>query len=433
MISFTIVNKNRPKATVIMIVSLFGKQYHKSIGVGLPPKYWNSSKHRARATAEFDGNPVNDAIDRWEEIGKKTVKYFSDAMLSPSKEEFAAKIAEFSSVTNSDDIQNSQYLADYLESVYIPRYQYVRGIDTVKIYRVVLNKLRAFEAYARYRVKFEHVNIDFYNRFQSWFFNQGFSRNYFGNIMKVIKQVYKEARDNDHLHDGTGTDHRDFVCPNDTADSIYLSPAELDRIHSLKIDETTVQDPEHPISGDWLDKRIKALTRARNLFLIGCYTGLRVSDFSRLSEAHIGKFITIKTHKTGTPVVIPIHPIVREIIDSGFDLSDSVSDQKLNAHIKSLCRMAGIDEEVLVNKNVGGRNTEVVLPKYQLVSSHTARRSFATNAYKAGVPTIAIMKITGHKLESTFLKYIRVSAEENAELLSNHPFFNQHSGYKESI
>ena len=95
--------------------------------------------------------------------------------------------------------------------------------------------------------------------------------------------------------------------------------------------------------------------------------------------------------------------------------------------------MAGIDEEVLVNKNVGGRNTEVVLPKYQLVSSHTARRSFATNAYKAGVPTIAIMKITGHKLESTFLKYIRVSAEENAELLSNHPFFNQHSGYKENI
>lgn len=423
MISFTIVNKNRPKATVIMIVSLFGKQYHKSIGVGLPPKYWNSSKHRARATAEFDGNPVNDAIDRWEEIGKKTVKYFSDAMLSPSKEEFAAKIAEFSSVTNSDDIQNSQYLADYLESVYIPRYQNVRGIDTLKIYRVVLNKLREFETLARYRVKFDHVNIDFYNRFKRWFFAQGFSRNYFGNIMKVIKQVYKEARDVDHLHDGTGTDHRDFTCPNDTADSVYLSPEELDRIRALKIDSSTVQDPKHPISGDWLTKRISALNRARNLFLIGCYTGLRVSDFSRLRDAHIGKFITIKTQKTGAPVVIPIHPVVREIIDSGFDLSDTVSDQKLNVHIKDLCRMAGIDEEVLVNKNVGGHNTEVVLPKYQLVSSHTARRSFATNAYKAGVPTIAIMKITGHRLESTFLKYIRVSAEENAEILSNHPFF----------
>lgn len=65
---------------------------------------------------------------------------------------------------------------------------------------------------------------------------------------------------------------------------------------------------------------------------------------------------------------------------------------------------------------------ELIVPKYKLISSHTARRSFATNAYKAGVPTIAIMKITGHTKESTFLKYIRVSAEENAELLSQHPF-----------
>ena len=423
MITFTIVNKHRPKATVIMLMSIFGKQYHKSIGVGLPPKYWSSTKHRAKVTAEFDGNIINAAIDRWEEIGRQAYRYFMDSRRVPTAEEFSAKIAELSAAGREEPTSGPQYLAEYLSDVYIPRYQNVRGIDTVKIYRVVLNKLREFEAFARYRVKFDHVNIDFYNRFKRWFFAQGFSRNYFGNIMKVIKQVYKEARDVDHLHDGTGTDHRDFTCPTDTADSVYLSPEELDRIRALKIDASTVQDPKHPISGDWLTKRITALNRARNLFLIGCYTGLRVSDFSRLRDAHIGKFITIKTQKTGTPVVIPIHPVVREIIDGGFDLSDTVSDQKLNVHIKELCRMAGIDEEVLVNKNVGGRNTEVVLPKYQLVSSHTARRSFATNAYKAGVPTIAIMKITGHRMESTFLKYIRVSSEENAEMLSNHPFF----------
>lgn len=80
---------------------------------------------------------------------------------------------------------------------------------------------------------------------------------------------------------------------------------------------------------------------------------------------------------------------------------------------------------MLVNKNEGGKNVEKTYPKYKLVSSHTARRSFATNAYKAGVPTIAIMKITGHTKESTFLKYIKVSAQENAEMLSNHPFFKE--------
>lgn len=161
------------------------------------------------------------------------------------------------------------------------------------------------------------------------------------------------------------------------------------------------------------------------MFLIGCYTGLRVSDFSRLSAAHIGRHITIKTHKTGIPVVIPIHPVVREIIESGFDLTNTISDQKFNEQIKELCRLAGITEDVLINKNEGGKNVEKIIPKYKLVSSHTARRSFATNAYKAGVPTIAIMKITGHTKESTFLKYIKVSAQENAEMLSRHPFFMQ--------
>lgn len=422
MVTFTITNKSRPKATVIMIVSLFGRQYRKSIGVGVPAKYWNASKHRAKVTADFDGNVANDAIDRWEEIGRRAYRYFSEEQRAPSQEEFLAKIDQLGAA-GREEAPAVEYISDYLERTYIPRYQSVRGEDTVKIYRVVLHKLREYEDFAGYRVRFDAVTIDFYNRFQRWFFGRGFSRNYFGNVMKVIKQVYNEARDVDGLHNGTGTDHRDFTCPNDTADTVYLTPEELERIRTLRLDASTVNDPAHPISGDWLAKRISALSRARNLFLIGCYTGLRVSDFSRLREAHIGRFITIKTKKTGTPVVIPIHPVVREIIDSGFDLSDVVSDQKLNIHIKELCRLAGIDEEVLVNKNVGGRNTEVVLPKYKLVSSHTARRSFATNAYKAGVPTLAIMKITGHKLESTFLKYIRVSAEENAEILSNHPFF----------
>lgn len=130
----------------------------------------------------------------------------------------------------------------------------------------------------------------------------------------------------------------------------------------------------------------------------------------------------MKTQKTGASVVIPIHPIVREIINDGFDLSDTISDQKLNGHIKELCRLAGITQDVLVNRNIGGQNVEIVMPKYKMVSSHTARRSFATNAYKSGVPSIAIMKITGHTKESTFLTYIKVSGEcryvEQASLFS---------------
>lgn len=104
------------------------------------------------------------------------------------------------------------------------------------------------------------------------------------------------------------------------------------------------------------------MKRARGLFLIGCYTGLRVSDFSRLSNAHVGKYITIKTQKTGTPVIIPIHPVVRDIISGGFDLTDTVSDQKLNGQIKELCRLAGITEEVMVNKTSVAKTSKLSYP-----------------------------------------------------------------------
>lgn len=430
MVTFTIINKRRPKATVIMIVSLHGRQYRKSIGVGLSPKYWSSAKHRAKVTVDFDGKPINEAIEHWEEIGRQAVRKFESEHRTPTPEEFAKTISELSCVNmDGDRSTNTDYFCDYIDKVYIPRYALVRDKRTVIKYEQALRKLREFEEYIRSRLRITDINIDFYNRFQHWFYEKGYSRNYFGNVVNIVKQTYRESRENDRLHDEHGTDHRDFIAPKDPVDNVYLNLDELKLIHDLDIEKAVFSDTvsKKAKEGDNIPRRIAALERARGLFLIGCYTGLRVSDFSRLRDAHIGKFITIKTQKTGASVVIPIHPVVRNIINGGFDLSDTITDQKLNGHIKELCRMAGITQEVLVNRNVGGQNVEVVMPKYQLVSSHTARRSFATNAYKSGVPTIAIMKITGHTKESTFLKYIKVSAQENADMLSRHPFFTDNN------
>jgi integrase len=88
-----------------------------------------------------------------------------------------------------------------------------------------------------------------------------------------------------------------------------------------------------------------------------------------------------------------------------------------------LCRLAGITERIEVSRTVGGNRQTRYLDKCELVTTHTARRSFATNAYLGGVPTIAIMKCTGHKSEMVFLRYIKVSPEQNALLLLDHPYF----------
>jgi integrase len=74
----------------------------------------------------------------------------------------------------------------------------------------------------------------------------------------------------------------------------------------------------------------------------------------------------------------------------------------------------------------GGEVKKDIFKKYELITSHVARRSFATNLYLVDVPSITIMKITGHKTEKSFLRYIRITQEENANKLLNHPFFNNH-------
>jgi len=68
----------------------------------------------------------------------------------------------------------------------------------------------------------------------------------------------------------------------------------------------------------------------------------------------------------------------------------------------------------------GGKRITEAHPKWELVTSHTARRSFATNLYKSGFPSISIMGITGHRTEKAFLKYIKVTPEEHAMLLQKH-------------
>ena len=96
----------------------------------------------------------------------------------------------------------------------------------------------------------------------------------------------------------------------------------------------------------------------------------------------------------------------------------------MNGYLKEVISLAGIKELIETSITKGGKIERTVLPKYKLISTHTARRSFATNLYLAEIPTISIMKITGHQTEQSFLKYIRVTQKENADKLLTHPFFN---------
>ena len=219
-----------------------------------------------------------------------------------------------------------------------------------------------------------------------------------GSHVKFVKAAMNEAYKN-KLHNNQ--DFESFRKETEQVDAVYLTNEEVTKVAELPLCGT------HAI--------------ARDLFIIGCHTGMRFSDYSRLSEDDITDgVIHFITKKCKTPVDIPAHPRVLKILAKYGGSAPQLSGQKFNMYIKDVCKEAGINEAMTVRKS----GKHIRCEKWELVSSHTARRTGLTNMYKAGIPIYRCMMISGHKTESVFLTYLRITQEENAQYLKNNPFFN---------
>ena len=164
------------------------------------------------------------------------------------------------------------------------------------------------------------------------------------------------------------------------------------------------------------------LDRIRDLFLIGAWTGCRYSDFHQVNPKNIrGQDIEIRQHKGDGTVMVPLHPVVSAILNKhNNDLPRVLTNKCLNKYLKELGQLAGLNEPFHKTMTIGGIRTTKEYLTWELIKAHTARRSFATNLYKSGFPSISIMKITGHKTETEFLKYIKVTPQEHADKLREH-------------
>lgn len=244
---------------------------------------------------------------------------------------------------------------------------------------------------------FNDINYAFCEKFIEWMSKRGLCANTRGSHVKFIKAAMNEAYKN-KLHENE--DFRSFRKETEQVDAVYLTNEEVNKVAQL------------PLCGShaWV----------RDIFIVGCHTGMRFGDYSRLSTNDIsGGVIHFITQKCKTPVEIPAHPRVIEILNKYGGTLPKISGQKFNAYIKDVCREAGINETVLVRKS--GRH--IRCEKWELVSSHTARRTGLTNMYKAGIPTFRCMMISGHKTEAVFMTYLRITQEENAQYLKDNPFF----------
>ena len=153
-----------------------------------------------------------------------------------------------------------------------------------------------------------------------------------------------------------------------------------------------------------------AKDRARDLFLIGVYSGQRWSDYSVFDEADIRNGLIIKrAKKTSTISLIPLHEELKLILDKYEWKLPKISSQKFNVQIQKICKALGINDKIKFTHSKGNFKKEEIKEKWEKIGSHTARRTYITLAAEDNIPDHLIMAVTGIKGSNTLKKYKKVN------------------------
>lgn len=268
--------------------------------------------------------------------------------------------------------------------------------------------LEKFVEDVKFNLDFQTVDLDFYFEFIDWCATvKKYKRNNTGKHVKNLKSIMNEAVDRD-LTDNLKFKSKKFKVFNDEVYNVYLNEQELNSLFELDL------------------KATPHLEKTRDLFLVGCGTGLRISDYGRIQKEHVHKdedgnpFIKITTRKDGSDIEIPLEKRTISLLEKYDYSTPKMPEQNLNKYIKKVCQMAGITQTESFEFVKGKKVARMHEPKFEMISSHTARRSFSTNLYKREVPAITIMAITGHKTESSFMRYLKPSPADNRKQLKKH-------------
>lgn len=388
-----------------------GEAYAKT-HLSLPAKYWNPKGKTPRAKIR----------DR----GEFTDREFYKSELEKLQGHILFEYQQGGQVT-SEWLNNciANYINPHKDQAPVTMFEYIERFIkrsenainpktgnpiSLRIRRDYLTTFTHLKNFAGKReIDFNDIDLDFYGSFVNYLQTvpkvngKAYKANTVGKFIKNLKTFMNKATE-----EGINTNLRykanGFTKIQIDSDNIYLNETELDLIQKLDLTNRP------------------ALERVRDLFIVGCWTGLRFGDLSRIRPENIkDNLIHTTQSKTGDRVVIPLHSVVSNILKKyGGALPGAISNQKTNEALKTIAEMAGIKGTERISEIRGGIKQVVKKERHQLVSTHTARRSFATNLYKSGFPSQSIMRITGHKSEGAFLKYIKVTPEEHAHLLQKH-------------
>lgn len=406
-VKFNLKDKNTEKSLIHLIMYYEKHRLKMSTGLSIETKYWNEAKQRAREIRGYDDFEfINSRLDK---LSAKMNLLFNEMTkdgVFPHPSELKQAFIKLKDNPIKKSYRKSlwEYFEDFIDDKR-------KQVSDVRDYHNSLRKhLLAVEEKIGYPLAFAHLkeNGEFKEYWSDYLTGEainskgeyGLSINTVGKQNKNLKVFLNWCFDKEIC---TRFSIKHFVTESEDIDSVYLTEEEL-----LRLEKLTLSDKDSIV---------------RDLFLIGCETALRFSDFIRLNTKYIRDnklyFQPKKTRNSGArPVVIPVSKRFQNIIDKYDGKLPSYSDKMVtdfNKTLREICLKANINDDIIIYRTKAGKNIEESKSKYELVSSHTARRTFCTLKYLKGLDTHIIMKFSGHKSERSFMKYLRIDAEVAAE------------------
>lgn len=381
-------------------------------GISIHPKEWDQENQRI--VKRLDKAEMNTSLATiLAEAGKIASRLRNENLSEPASGEIRNELEKLFKAKETQTLPKTfcAYFQHFIEKSANrtnPKTNQLIAEGTLKGWKTALKVFQEFERHRRRQIQFEEIDFEFYTDLKAYLEREcRYSLNTVGRFIKVMKIVLHDA-----TAEGVNTSQKfkstKFRTVTEVANAVFLNEAELREMQELDLSN---------------NKRLEAV---RDWFLIGCWTGLRFSDWKTLTPESIsedGRTITVLMQKTQKEVSVPISPELAAIFEKyqtqeGQTFPKLISDQRFNDYLKEVAQMMeSLKTAFSKERTKAGKKVSNQSEKWQFISTHTARRSFATNMFKRRYPVPLIMAATGHKTEAEFYKYIQMTAQDRANQL----------------
>jgi len=397
-VKFTLKDPNAKSKSLIFAVFHLGngQRIKLSTGISIPPDMWNNRKKCIKPgyTHQFELNKkLNDFTLEIQNLFLKIEKENGKGNIE------AAAFKEILKRNAADGDLSVLNIIDIYKKFLVKKSKLI-GSESIKTFNTTLRHLMDYEKLTKKTLFIADLNTSFYNDYCGFCFAKlGLAPNTVGRDIKNLKVFINFLRD---IGIGKNIDTSKFKGISVPSFSVALAESELKKIYDLDLSDN------------------QKLHQVRIKFLLACYTGMRISDLFRFGPGNVKEdMIEYNQRKTGETVFLPRHDELNKILkmlEPDYKIT-KISEQKYNEYLKELCQLAGIDDEIKVPVYEGRNKVFKNKRKYELISSHTGRKTFASIGITKGIPAEALMKFTGHKDLSVFLKYVKMPPNVYMDLI----------------